>query len=85
MLDRLYNEIINIINTTGKLEASYLIKHTDQNISKKTIDLISNKHHISTNWVDRHKIYTGREDEKIKKLLKKPFYLLKKDILKIRF
>ena len=43
MLDRLYNEIINIINTTGKLEASYLIKHTDQNISKKTIDLISNK------------------------------------------
>ena len=78
MLDRLYNEIINIINTTGKLEASYLIKHTDQNISKKTIDLISNKHHISTNWVDRHKIYTGREDEKIKKTTEKAILSLKK-------
>ena len=78
MLDRLYNEIINIINTTGKLKTSYLIKHTDQNINKKTIDLISNKHHISTNWVDRHKIYTGREDEKIKKTTEKAILSLKK-------
>ena len=78
MLEHLYNEIINIINTNGKLEAGYLIKHTDQNISKKTIDLISNKHHISTNWVDRHKIYTGREDEKIKKTTEKAILSLKK-------
>ena len=77
-LGHLYNEIINIINTSGKLETNYLIKHPDQNVSKKTIDLISNKHHISANWVDRHKIYTGREDEKIKKTTEKAILSLKK-------
>ncbi len=76
--EHLYNEIINHINNTGKLETSYLIKHLDQNISKKTIDLISNKHNISSNWVDRHKIYTGREDEKIRKTTEKAILSLKK-------
>ena len=76
---KIYNEIILIIKERGIIDLQFLTNHSDHNLSKKVIDLISNKHSISNNWVDRHKIYTGREDEKILNTTRKAILSLKKE------
>jgi len=67
-----------VIKEKGIIDLQHFINHQNQEISQKAIDLISNKHSISNNWVDRHKIYTGREDEKIRKTTEKAILALKK-------
>ena len=74
----MYNEIIHVIEDKGIIDLQYFINHPKHEISKIAIDLISNKHSISNNWVDRHKIYTGREDEKMRKTTEKTILSLKK-------
>jgi DNA primase len=74
----MYSEIITVIKEKGIIDLQYFINHPNQEISRKSIDLISNKHSISDNWVDRHKIYTGREDEKMRKTTEKAILSLKK-------
>jgi DNA primase len=74
----MYKEIIHVIEEKGIIDLQHFINHPKQEISKKAIDLISNKHSISNNWVDRHKIYTGREDEKMRKTTEKAILSLKK-------
>ena len=74
----MYIEIISVIKEKGIIDLQHFINHQNQEISQKAIDLISNKHSISNNWVDRHKIYTGREDEKIRKTTEKAILSLKK-------
>jgi len=74
----MYSEIIHIIEEKGIIDLQYFINHPKQEVSKKAIDLISNKHNISNNWVDRHKIYTGREDEKMRKTTERAILSLKK-------
>ena len=74
----MYSEIITVIEEKGIIDLQHFINHQNQEISQKAIDLISNKHSISNNWVDRHKIYTGREDEKIRKTTEKAILSLKK-------
>ena len=76
--NEMYNEIIAVIEEKGIIDLQYFINHQNQNISQKAIDLISNKHSISSNWVERHKIYTGREDEKLRKTTEKAILSLKK-------
>lgn len=77
-LAEIYNEIIKIINERGLIDLQYFINHENQDISITIIDLISNKHNISNNWIDRHKIYTGREDEKMRVTTEKAILSLKK-------
>jgi len=74
----MYKEIIHVIEEKGIIDLQHFINHPKQEVSKKAIDLISNKHSISNNWVDRHKIYTGREDEKMRKTTEKAILSLKK-------
>jgi DNA primase len=74
----MYIEIITVIEDKGIIDLQHFINHQNQEISQKAINLISNKHSISSNWVDRHKIYTGREDEKIRKTTEKAILSLKK-------
>ena len=75
----MYSEIITVIEEKGIIDLQHFTNHQNQEISQKSIDLISNKHSISNNWVDRHKIYTGREDEKIRKTTEKAILSLKKE------
>ena len=75
----MYIEIISVIKEKGIIDLQHFINHKNQEISQKAIDLISNKHSISSNWVDRHKIHTGREDEKIRKTTEKAILSLKKE------
>ncbi|MBT3621215.1 DNA primase [Flavobacteriales bacterium] len=74
----LFEEIIIVIEERGNIDLQYLINHQNREVSQKAIDLISSKHSISNNWVERHKIYTGREDEKIRKTTEKAILSLKK-------
>ena len=74
----IYLEIISLIEKTGNIDLQYFINHQNQEISQKAIDLISNPHSISNNWEERHKIYTGREDEKMRKTTEKAILSLKK-------
>ena len=74
----MYTEIISVIEEKGIIDLQHFINHPKQEISKKAIDLISNKHSISSNWEERHKIYTGREDEKMRKTTEKAILSLKK-------
>ena len=67
----IYNEIIHVIEKKGIIDLQHFINHSEHEVSKIAIDLISNKHSISNNWVDRHKIYTGRENEKMRKTTEK--------------
>ena len=76
--NEMYSEIITVIKEKGIIDLQYFINHPNQEISRKSIDLISNKHSISDNWVDRHKIYTGRENEKMRKTTEKAILSLKK-------
>ncbi|MBT5090025.1 MAG: hypothetical protein HOM24_02960, partial [Flavobacteriales bacterium] len=74
----MYIEIIRVIEKKGIIDLQHFINHQNSEISQKAIDFISNKHSISNNWVDRHKIYTGRENEKIRKTTEKAILSLKK-------
>jgi len=74
----LFEEIIIVIEERGNIDLQNLINHQNREVSQKAIDLISSKHSISNNWVERHKIYTGREDEKIRKTTEKAILSLKK-------
>ncbi len=78
ILAKMYAELIAVIHEKGIIDLHHFINHNDNNISAKAIDLISNKHSISNNWVDRHKIYTSRENEKMRKTTEKAILSLKK-------
>tara|TARA_B100000902_G_scaffold399653_1_gene471605 strand:+ start:1823 stop:3724 length:1902 start_codon:yes stop_codon:yes gene_type:complete len=77
----LYAAIINNIKKDGKVKLKRLINSNINEISKKTIDLISEAHNISENWKKIHNIMTGREDEKLHKTTEKAILSLKKGIV----
>jgi hypothetical protein len=79
--DKLYNLIFNklekIILADTEIKHNDFVNHTNHEINKLTIDLISNEHVISDNWVKRHKIYTGVEKNNLKKTAEKAILSLK--------
>ena len=81
---KLYTLIIEGIEDTGLIDVKRLINHSDDEISKQTIDLIAQAHNISNNWKQRHNITTGREDEKLHKTTEKAILSLKKGIVDLQ-
>lgn len=79
--DKLYNLIFDKLEKliSGNTEIKYndFVNHENHEISKLTIDLISNEYVISDNWVKRHKIYTGIEKNNLKKTAEKAILSLK--------
>ena len=73
----IYNEIERLINSKQDINQSFFITHNDISVNKLCIDLLSNQHIISDNWVLRHKIYTGRENQNLKKTAEKAVLILK--------
>ena len=74
--NKIYLEIEMLYNSK-KFNESYFISHIDNQISKFCINLISNKHSISENWANRHKIYTNVESQNLKKTAEKSVLMLK--------
>jgi len=76
-LHKMYNEIVALLKEKELIDLQYFINHPNKLINKITVDLISLKHNISTNWAERHRIYTGREDEKMRITTEKAILSLK--------
>lgn len=81
---KIYQTIIRIIKDTEKVDIALLLNNTDNDISKLTVDLITQAHNISENWKQQHNILTGREDEKLYKTTEKAILSLKKEIVDLK-
>ncbi len=73
----IYHEIERLINSKQDINESFFITHNDMSVNKLCADLLTNQHIISDNWVLRHKIYTGRENQNLKKTAEKAVLILK--------
>ena len=82
--NKIYQTIIRIIKETEKIDIALLLNNTDNDISKLTVDLITQAHNISENWKQQHNILTGREDEKLYKTTEKAILSLKKEIVDLK-
>ena len=78
IFNELYEEIENEIEQKGAIDIYHFINNSNQNINTLAIDLISNRHSISENWVEKHNIFTVRENEKMRKTTEKSILSLKK-------
>ena len=76
-----YRDILSIItdlcSNDLNIEIKDLVKNADDNIRECIINLVSQAYHISE-LENQHKILTGREMKKCKKLLRKAILALKK-------
>ena len=77
----IYQEIIAIIEETGKIHIQSFINSNKENISSLAVNLVATPHSISNNWEERHKIYTGLESQKMQKTTKKAILSLKKGVV----
>ena len=76
-IQSLMSEISCQVDNDGKIILDYFTLHINPTISNLTIDLISNKHDISKNWEQRHRILTGSEKTKLRKAVENAIYALK--------
>ena len=73
----IFDKIQFLANSNEKISHKYFVNHEQTEISKFSIDMISNEHVISDNWVKKHKIYTGIEKNNLKKTAEKAILSLK--------
>ena len=66
------------------IDIDKLIKEYDNEINSVVVNLISNQHSISINWKKQHKIFTVRENQKMRKTTEKAILSLKKCHLEIK-
>ena len=79
--NEIYQEIIAKIEETGKIHIQSFINSNNYNISSLAVNLVATPHSISNNWEERHKIYTGLENQKMQKTTKKAILSLKKGVV----
>ena len=48
------------------IDGDFLLNHEDDEVRKTVIDLSTEKYEISTNWLEKYKIYVPRETEFLK-------------------
>ena len=75
--DIIYDEILNLLNSEEQIHQAYFTSHSNIEVNKLCIDLLSNQHMISDNWAIKHKIYTGRENHDLRKTAEKAVLALK--------
>ncbi len=76
-IQSLMNEIFHQVDNDGKITLDYFTLHINSTISNLSIDLISNKHNMSKNWEQKHRILTGSEKTKLRKAVENAIYALK--------
>ena len=75
--DIIYDEILNLLNSKEQIHQAHFTSHSNIEVNKLCVDLLSNQHMISDNWVIKHKIYTGRENHNLRKTAEKSVLALK--------
>ena len=78
IFNQIYNEVKASFLSSKYIDLKHFINHSDEDINKISIDLISEKHSISNNWKEKHKIFTLMESEKMKNTTEKAILSLKK-------
>lgn len=58
-------------------EAAYFINHENSYVSRLAVDVLSDPHQLSTNWEEKHNIYTTPEENKLLNSILKSVYALK--------
>tara|TARA_B100000902_G_scaffold283680_1_gene269661 strand:+ start:702 stop:2603 length:1902 start_codon:yes stop_codon:yes gene_type:complete len=81
LFKKIYDEIKIYFKEKKKINTEFLIKHEDEEISNMIINLFSERHSISKNWHEQHKIFTGRESHNMRKTTEKAILSLKKSHL----
>jgi DNA primase len=74
---KIFAEVKNLNKSKSKLNQSFFISHSNNEINKLAVDLLSSEHVISDNWALKHKIYTGSESHNLKKTTEKAVLMLK--------
>ena len=75
--NKIFSEVKRLSKLKSKLNQSFFVSHINVEINKLAVDLLSNEHVISDNWVLKHKIYTGSESQNLKKTAEKAVLMLK--------
>jgi DNA primase len=59
-------------------QTSYFLRNENQDIVRFVSDLESTEHELSPNWMNKHKVYTPGEKDKLPELVMQDIYLFKK-------
>ncbi|MBS1581401.1 MAG: DNA primase [Bacteroidetes bacterium] len=65
LFQSIYLDYRHTSNLGGKVEIARYTGHADASWSGLTIDLLTEKHHLSPNWRAKHKIHVTREHEQL--------------------
>lgn len=84
VLDKIYIKITTEYSKNNIIDIDNFIKEYDHEINSVVVNLISNQHSISDNWKKQHKIFTARENQKMRKTTEKAILSLKKCHLEIK-
>ena len=76
ILKKIYDEFKAGLDRGELLGESYFLRHTDPEISKAAVDIITNRYEISPNWIVK-KVYTTSEIEKLELAVKQSIYSYK--------
>ncbi len=73
----IYLDYRHTSNLGGNVDAGRYVGHEQEDWRRTAIDLITEKHQLSPNWKDRHKIHVKRENEILFAALEEAVYILK--------
>jgi DNA primase len=73
---KIFDEVANGLKNNELLGENYFLRHEDQEISSKAVDIVSNRYEISPNWTAK-KVYTTLESEKLELAIKQAIYSFK--------
>lgn len=76
VLKKIYEEYRDGLENGELLGDSYFLRHSDPEIAKAAVDIITNKYELSPNWVLK-KVYTTPELEKLELAVKQSIYSYK--------
>lgn len=74
---QIFEEFIKLSENNIIPDENYFLNHTDENIKKVTIDLITSPHTLSKNWEDMHQIFIEPEEKKLGEVVKSAVLSLK--------
>ena len=73
----IYNDHRRRANLNEAVEGSFYVTHENEAWKRAAIDLLTEKHELSANWKERHKIYVKRESETLFDALEEAVDILK--------
>ena len=73
----IYRDYRHASNLGTVVDAQRYVSHEQEDWRRTAIDLLTNKHLLSKNWKDRHKIHVKRESENLRDALEEAIDILK--------